>query len=676
MSRIPYVTRIDGRYRYRRRVHLRNLISRPVTIALQTADPDEARARSALLSARFVALKRSLNTMYAYGADFLSGEEIKALVQSELKRELERAIGPILASPDVEGALRQTRIFAEAYKIARRLDRPSELGEADEAELLGKGFSDLEVQFIACDLDRICASKNLDDDEIVTRLEEIEAQPCRSIIQQARPLILGARADAYRRAARLLEPQVQRAVNPLEVLLQPGFGDEATPASVAMEGPPATNVPEREEGQFLFFDHRRFGDIIDEVITELKSEGSWKGDCSQQRRIMATFAWITGNKTLGSYNHLDVSAFKRGLQRLPVSFRFGSARAGAMAEPFEQVVATLPEPSKEEQRSPKTINRDLSTMSTVAKHLAQTAWKPRVPNCPVLDFAAVTITVKDDGTDLRPPWTRSHMECMFSSPIHTGGGGAKHRLKEAFLPQVWHDAAYYAPLLWYYHQTCREEMCGLRADEVNIDHDVPHFIIQDNDVRGRDGELAGEKRIARKRALPLHPELIRLGFLDYVRAIRAEGHKALFPELYLNKAKRGGAQFYNIAWRYMFDWIADRMEVPRNANGKGPDIHSIRALGSSFYEVDGVNEILRADMMGHARSGTNAKHYSKRLQTEGLEVVLRERLEFIMRYVPTITAGVPRQPLRLLPLDSRSRIGSGRHRKLRSDFGKPKAQAD
>lgn len=115
MSRIPYVTRIDGRYRYRRRVHLRNLISRPVTIALKTADPDEARARSALLSARFVALTRSLKTMYAYGEDFLSGEEIQALVQSELKRELERAIGPILASDDAEGALRQTRIFAEAY---------------------------------------------------------------------------------------------------------------------------------------------------------------------------------------------------------------------------------------------------------------------------------------------------------------------------------------------------------------------------------------------------------------------------------------------------------------------------------------------------------------------------------------------------------------------------------
>ena len=76
----------------------------------------------------------------------------------------------------------------------------------------------------------------------------------------------------------------------------------------------------------------------------------------------------------------------------------------------------------------------------------------------------------------------------------------------------------------------------------------------------------------------------------------------------------------------MVEWIADRMPLPASDQGKIPDIHSIRSLGSSFYEVDSVNEIMRADIMGHARQGTNAKHYSKRMQTEGLDVVLSERL--------------------------------------------------
>jgi len=76
--------------------------------------------------------------------------------------------------------------------------------------------------------------------------------------------------------------------------------------------------------------------------------------------------------------------------------------------------------------------------------------------------------------------------------------------------------------------------------------------------------------------------------------------------------------------------------------------------------------------MGHARQGTNAKHYSKRMQTEGLDVVLPERLDFLMRYVPVISSHIDPVPIRLLPIEQRSRVGTGRHRRIRSDAGVPK----
>ncbi|WP_205479542.1 hypothetical protein [Sphingomonas arenae] len=245
-------------------------------------------------------------------------------------------------------------------------------------------------------------------------------------------------------------------------------------------------------GQFLIYDARRFGDVIEDVIAELKSEGTWKGELKQQRRIMQAFAWITGNRELGSYDHRDVAAFKNGLKRLPTTFRYGTPATGAMSRPFSDVLAELPPLARDQQRNNKTINRDLSTMSTVAKHLAQTAWKPRLPGAKVIDFAEATIAIKEsDSTVLRPPWTTAHLKCLFESPIYTGGGGAKRRLKEGEpLPTVWHDAAYYAPLLWYYHHTCREEMCGLEVADIVIDHPVPHFEVRDNlhaRSRRRDG---------------------------------------------------------------------------------------------------------------------------------------------------------------------------------------------
>lgn len=390
---------------------------------------------------------------------------------------------------------------------------------------------------------------------------------------------------------------------------------------------------------------------------------------------MQSFAWITGDRELGSYDHRDVAHFKNGLKRLPATFRFGNPVKGAMSRPFADVIDEIDPITPATARNLKTVNRDLSTMSTVAKHLALTSWKPRIHNTLIMDFAGATVAIQEDNnTELRPPWKKEELECLFRSPLYQGGGAGKNRLKAGSVtPRVWHDAAYWAPLIWYYTHACREEICGLEVADVFVDHPVPHIVIRENFTRGRDGEKAGEKRTARRRKLPLHGEIIRLGFLDYVAAIKAEGHIALFPELYLFDSKRGGAQFYDRAWRYMVQWITDRMDVEVNEKGKGPDIHSIRALGSSFYEVDGVNEIMRADIMGHARSGTNAKHYSKRIKTEGLEVVLRERLEFIGRYVPTITSHLAPSPIRLLPIEERSRVGSGRHRRIRSDFGIPKS---
>lgn len=49
--------------------------------------------------------------------------------------------------------------------------------------------------------------------------------------------------------------------------------------------------------QFLIYDDRRFGDVIEDVIAAPKAECIWKEGYDQERRIMQTFAWITGNRT-------------------------------------------------------------------------------------------------------------------------------------------------------------------------------------------------------------------------------------------------------------------------------------------------------------------------------------------------------------------------------------------
>lgn len=520
MCRIPHTRRHRGRYVFRRRVHFRNLISKPLAIALQTADPKVARQRAALLSARFAIVKASVDKMLQCGRD-LTGAEIEALFREELERELsghiQRAFG------DAEwscAAVEVAALDAEVYNLLR-----------------GPGRHAKEL------IDHV--REMIPDETVAERLAAIGAPVHSGSIAAARTHLIRARAVGSSRAQRLLDDDVLDAPDPMRALLADLGEPTSRAAGMRRQDDVSpiftTSAAAPDGGQFLIYDSRRFGEVIEAVISELKAESVWKEGYDQKRRIMQTFAWITGNRELGTYDHRDVAAFKTGLMKLPTTFRFGTLNKGAMARPFADVVAELPPPPPEQRRNNKTINRDLSTMSTVAKHLEQTAWKPKVAGAKVMDFSGATVAIKEsDSTDLRPPWTTAHLQCLFNSPLYTGGGAGKRRLKESeFGGHVWHDAAYFAPLIWYYTHACREEICGLEVADVTADHSVPHIEIRDNLTRGRDGEKAGEKRLARRRKLPMHPELIRLGFLDYVEAIRAEGHVALFPELYLFKAKRG-----------------------------------------------------------------------------------------------------------------------------------------
>ena len=680
MSRIPFTVRIQGRYSFRRRIHFRNIISKPLTLALQTADPGAARERVAILAARFVIVRADVKTMLK-GQRNLTGVEIEAIFRRELEQQLGSWLSDAYAdAPWSSSMIEEAARHGEAYRQLRLPDPRHDMDPFERAKLDAANResteNDLTPEWARPLVEQI--REQLSDDYVISALKAIGATHSEANIAAARTHLIRAGASACTRAQRVFDDDVLDAADPVramtadlgelppavETLLAQAEGVAAPIGQTNLPSPaPSTECP------FAIYDSRLFSEIIEDVLFELKQDKVWKGDLKQQRRIMQSFAWITGDRELGSYDHRDVARFKNGLKQLPTTFRFGTPTKGAMSRPFEEVIGEVAPITPATARNLKTVNRDLSTMSTVAKHLALTSWKPRIHNALIMDFAGATVAIQqDENAELRPPWKKEELECLFRSPLYLGGGAGKNRLKvESACPRVWHDAAYWAPLIWYYTHACREEICGLEVSDVFGDHPVPHLFIRENLTRGRDGEKAGEKRIARRRKLPLHDEILRLGFLDYVAAIRAEGHTALFPELYLFDSKRGGAQFYDRAWRYMVQWITDRMEVEVNDKGKGPDIHSIRALGSSFYEVDGVNEIMRADIMGHARSGTNAKHYSKRIKTEGLEVVLQERLEFIQRYVPGITKHLSPAPIRLLPIEARSRVGSGRHRRIRSD---------
>ena len=117
---------------------------------------------------------------------------------------------------------------------------------------------------------------------------------------------------------------------------------------------------------------------------------------------------------------------------------------------------------------------------------------------------------------------------------HAGARSAEQRsrrlpydadeLKKIFSQKRSAGADTWLPLLGLWTGARLEELGGLRVEDVKEEGSAPYIFI-----RATDGRRLKNK--GSERRVPLHPALIRAGFLDYVTERRREGDTLLFPEL-------------------------------------------------------------------------------------------------------------------------------------------------
>ena len=682
MPRITHVHRRGARYHFRRRWPSALGEVRPITIPLKTSDPDFARKRAARVAVRWDEVIGMFEPDDLSARGVLRPAEMAAVMNGALEHEVSCAVAGYLdPNVDVETAKRSHTTLSKAYQLAARLPAGTETLPMTEITALQKeGATEQDIRHI-CLAMRAFAAPGAVERAAMKLLGAADAPVNPSTVRDAAKLVLKGRAEAQDRAFHYSSPAVQAAFLPASVLMENTSAELKGMTAPAPAPEPATPTAQpaadpADNSPFFVKDTRRFSEALDEVIGRVRAAGDWRPDTSQQRRIALTFAWITGDKPLCDYTHLDTQAFVDGLHRLPSNFRPGTPQKGPMSRSFGDVLDEIGPVPAHKRRAVETVNRDLSTMSRITKELTKTSWRPRVGREPVLGFTEHLLK-KSAPSVINPdrlPWTPDHLRVLFKLPLFNGkGGAASRRLRVSTSGVVWHDAAYWVPLLGAYTFAAREELCGLEIDDV-ITEGVPHLEIRNNMTRSLDGVTpAGEKAVSRRRQIPLHPELVRLGFLDYWKELKKQGHKALFPELYLkDTATRGGKKFYK-AWQPITRAVDAVLPLPRTDDGKAADFHSLRTYGQSVFEASNAKQSEIDDFFGHARTGTGPRNYGRSLHVIGLESVLARRLALLVDIAPNVTSHLERHPVRLLPLVRRSLVGNAIVRKTRVDKGKPRA---
>jgi integrase len=285
---------------------------------------------------------------------------------------------------------------------------------------------------------------------------------------------------------------------------------------------------------------------------------------------------------IGSINKAHVRVFKEALQRTP---RAMPAAMRAMALP---VILRASEGIPGARLTPGSIQKQLGALQSLF------TWAKRnydgIGENPFDGMKPVDLKA---AKEKRRSYDADDLAAIFSSPLFTGNQEAKagamavlRRAKPG--SRVVRDKFFWLPLLALYTGARLEELGQLRLSDIRSAHGIDFLDLNTID------EGKSLKTATSRRCVPVHPELVRLGFLDHVRELRSVEGRMLFPELKPDKHGKLTSAFSK-AWRRYCDRIG--VYVPQKT------FHSFRHTFEDAGRRARVPEEIRDALTGHASGG-------------------------------------------------------------------------
>jgi hypothetical protein len=167
-------------------------------------------------------------------------------------------------------------------------------------------------------------------------------------------------------------------------------------------------------------------------------------------------------------------------------------------------------------------------------------------------------------------------------------------------------------------------------EDVEHRHGINYLLIRATDT-GR------VKNKSARRVNVIADELVRLGFLRYVDAMRAAGERLLFPELVPggDTKRKLGDVFYKLWWVYI------ARKVPNLEPGQA--MHSARHMVSDELKDQEVFLEFRNDHLGHRGKGGEG-------ETRYPSAASLQKLKSVVEKIPVVTGHLPEQRvIKLLP---------------------------
>ena len=344
-------------------------------------------------------------------------------------------------------------------------------------------------------------------------------------------------------------------------------------------------------------------EMVEELITH--KGATWDEKTQRQHRAVAAMLGdIAGTDDLRQIRHAHLTAYIQNLSNLPKSYGKSSRDAALSIADLVERGRTMRAAGQTEKvgLSPATVNRHITQLSTIAKYCR--AKQRPIGQVELLgDFRL--IDPERDG-EKRPAFEIDELKTLFAHPVWTSTASEAEMLRVARGQQIF-AAVYWLPLLGYYTCARLSELVYLELGDIDLEQAT---------LKIRPTRRRRLKNAVSRRTLPLHPELIRLGFLDYVRGRSGARSDLIFAEI---------AQFgENTPLSNLFDkrWAVVLDEAVPSAREERKTFHSFRHFGNTEMIRRLVLDPIRESMMGHEGSTVNSRNYKKMLKPEDLRTAI------------------------------------------------------
>ncbi|WP_170367829.1 site-specific integrase [Ruegeria arenilitoris] len=294
------------------------------------------------------------------------------------------------------------------------------------------------------------------------------------------------------------------------------------------------------------------------------------------------FIELQGDRPVLDYNKSDARDFKNALIELPAN--------------RNKLPQTIGLPAREAIQTAKGLNLPTLSVGTINKALVrlQTTWNwaNKQLDEEVADiFGPMKILDNNNARNQHDPFSKEQLQTIFNSPLYTGCKSRRFRTVPGDT-DLCDTSWYWLPLLGLWTGARLNELCQLSVKDIDQEDGIPL-------IRVHEGDEDQRVKFGKSRIVPIHPELVRLGFLRFVQSQRDVGRTRVFPELKVGAMGYHSEQASKDFSRYI---------KSIGAKTRKTSFHSFRHTFKDACRHAGVNPDINDILLGHALTGMAGRY--------------------------------------------------------------------